>query len=223
MSVRRLVVAVIASAVMALPAVAGAATIRVTSATAPQLGNLEWESGSVRSYVDTTGKAHRLGTATALGQLVAATAFTGTPVRLQYFDGLGAYVARIGSVKMGPKSAWMLFVNGRLASVGAADLRLKQSDRALWVLDPDYSKKGPFVLDATAEVVGADSVKVTVTTIGGAKPRPAVGATIEFDGIAVGTTDEKGEFTYRLPTPATDWDVLQAKLAGSISSQFVEE
>jgi hypothetical protein len=224
MPVRRLVVAVVAVAIMALPAVAGAATIRVTSAKAPLLGNLEWESGSVRSYADAKGKAHPLKARTALGQLVAATAFTDTALTIDEFAGLGAYVSSIGGIKMGPKANWNPFVNGRLAQVGAGSLKLKRSDRVVWLLDDNWGTKKTFALDIVATwdaTVPNATVTVTVTRFGDMpKPKPAVGAQIMVDGVQVATTDAEGKATI---TPTGDWDVLQAKQAGAIDSQLILE
>ena len=74
MSARRILVTAVAIATLVVPTIAHGATIRVTSAKRPLLGNLAWESGSTRSYVNDAGAAVLLPADTMLGQLVAATA-----------------------------------------------------------------------------------------------------------------------------------------------------
>lgn len=227
MSARKILVTLIAVAVMAVPGVASAASIRVTSHGAPQLGNLEWNAGSARSYVDTRGDAHRLQRRTALGQLVAATAFSGTPLRIFQYS-FGPYVTRIGVRAAKPTAGWMVFVNGRPAQVGAADVILKRDDRVLWMYDPNIAKKGPYALDVQTELGTNGLVRATVHKIGGPKPVPAAGASIIIDGVRVGVTDAGGVYTYAPGVdPATglpaDWDVLQARMKGTIPSQFVIE
>lgn len=227
MSPRKILVAAVALAIMVVPTVAQGATIRVTAENAPQLGNLEWEAGSARAYVDSSGKAHALKRNTALGQLIAATAFTDTRLGIFQYS-FGPFVTRIGNRGAKATSGWLFFVNGAPAKVGAADQILKPRDRVLWMFDRNTSKAGPFALDVQTELGNGGTVVSTVRKIGGKKPVAAAGATILIDGIAVGTTDAKGQYTHTLPTdPATglptDWDVLQATLAGTIPSQFVEE
>ena len=219
--------ALIAIAFMAVPGVASAASIRVTSHGAPQLGNLEWNAGSARSYVDTRGDTHRLQRRTALGQLVAATAFTGTPLRIFQYS-FGPYVTRIGVRGAKPTSGWMVFINGLPAQVGAADVILKRADRVLWMYDPNIAKKGPYALDVRTEVRDDGSILSTVHKVGGPKPVPAAGASIIIDGARVGATDANGQYVH---TPSidpltglpADWDILQARMKGTIPSQFVIE
>lgn len=222
MSTRAILATVAVLAALIVPLSAQASTIRVTSAAEAMLGNLEWESGSAPAYVNDTGAAVALPARNALGQLVAATSFTATPLVVSEFAGLGPYVASIGTVKVGAKGAWMLFVNGTQAQVGAGSLQLRKSDRVLWVLDTDYAKKGPFVLDARATKRADGTVLVRVTKIGGAKPVAAKGATIVVDGTAVGVTGADGSLVVR-PLLGADWDRIQARQAGSIASQFILE
>ena len=225
MSTRAFLVIVVAIATMIAPLSASGATIRVTSAQQPLLGNLEWQSGSAPAYVTDTGTAAALPARNALGQLIAATAFTSTPLVVKEFSGLGPYVASIGTLKVGPKAAWMLYVNGRAAQVGAGSLTLKKQDRVLWVLDTDYAKAGPFVLDTQAVPRRDGTVLVRVTKIGGSKPVPAKGASIFVDNRNVGVADAKGSFLYVPPLlgGSTDWDTLQARQAGAIASQIINE
>lgn len=220
MTTRSILATVALLAAFIVPLSAHGATIRVTSAAEPMLGNLEWDAGSAPAYVNDTGVAAALPARSALGQLVAATSFTGTPLVVSEFAGLGAYVASIGTVKVGPKGAWMLFVNGRSSQVGAGSLQLAKGDRVLWVLDTDYAKKGPFVLDAQVTKRADGDVLVRVTKVGGTKPVAAKGATVIVDGNAVGVTDADGRLTY---TPQGDWDVLEARQAGAIASQLILE
>lgn len=227
MSPRTILVAVAALAIMVVPAVAQGATVRVTSYNAPQLGNLEWRVGSARAYVDTRGRAHRLQRNTALGQLVAATAYTRTPLRVFQYS-FGPYVTRIGVRKARPTSGWLLFVNGRPAQVGAADVVLRRDDRALWMYDGNIAKKGPYALDVQTEIADDLTVVSTVTKVGGPKPVPAAGAKILIDGVVVGTTDAEGRYVHTLPTDPTtgalvNWEVLQARMRGTIPSQYVVE
>ena len=104
MSTRTILVTIVAIATLVIPTVAQGATIRVTSAKQPLLGNLEWESGSTRSYVNDTGAALTLPANTALGQLVAATAFTSTPLAIGEFAGLGPYIKSIGTEPWAPRA-----------------------------------------------------------------------------------------------------------------------
>src|SRR4051794_36074145 len=78
----RAIVATLAVLAIAAPTAAAApATIRVETVSrelVPDVG-----SGSVRSYVDTTGAAHVLAPRTALGQIVALAAKRDVPVTVQ--------------------------------------------------------------------------------------------------------------------------------------------
>lgn len=222
MTTRSILATVALLAAFIVPLSAHGATIRVTSGAEPMLGNLEWDAGSAPAYVNDTGAAAALPARSALGQLVAATSFTGTPLVVSEFAGLGPYVASIGTVKVGAKGAWMLFVNGKPSQVGAGSLQLAKDDRVLWVLDTDYAKKGPFVLDAQATKQRDGRVLVRVTTVGGAKPTAAKGAAIFVDGERVGVTGADGTFSYT-PLLGADWDVLQARQSGAIASQLIVE
>lgn len=222
MTTRSILATVAMLAAFIVPLSAHGASIRVTSGAEPLLGNLEWDAGSAPAYVNDTGVAAALPARSALGQLVAATSFTSTPLVISEFAGLGAYVKSIGTVPVGAKGAWMLFVNGKPSQVGAGSLQLTRNDRVLWVLDTDYAKKGPFVLDAQATKRADGTVRVRVTKVGGAKPVAAKGASILVDGERVGVTGADGTFTYT-PLLGADWDLLQARQAGAIASQFVTE
>lgn len=219
MRTKTILAIVIALAIMAVPVAAQAAMLRVTSAAQPFLGNLEWNVGSTQSYSDVDGNAYPLAANTALGQLVAGTAFTSTPLRVQEFAGLGPYVAKIGRVKVPATGSWMLFVNSKAAQTGALSVILKKSDRVLWVLDLNYAKKGPFVLNMNAITLANGDIRAKVTRIGGTKPTAAAGAGIYIDGKKVATTNKQG--FVRFAPSGTDWNVLQAKMTGSISSQLL--
>lgn len=219
MSARTILVTAVAIATLVVPTVAHAATIRVTSAKAPLLGNLEWESGSARAYLNDAGKPHALKANTALGQLVAATAFTGTKLVIAEYEGLGPYVKSIGTERLGAKGAWDVYVNGRTPQLGAGTLVLRATDQVIWFLDTDYSKAGPVILDLDVEQL-AGGLLFTVRKADGKGYKPAVGATVTLDGVAIGTTDAKGQLSH---ASTADWDVAQATLTGTIGSQRVVE
>jgi hypothetical protein len=219
MSTRTILVTTVAIATMVIPTVAQGATIRVTSAKQPLLGNLEWESGSTRSYLNDAGKARALSANTALGQLIAATAFTSTALGIGEFEGLGAYVSSIGTEKVDTKGAWMFYVNGRTAQVGSGSLKLKKSDEVIWWLDTDYAKKDPVILDLEVEQL-LGGVLFTVRKTDGKGFKAAKGATVVVDGTTVGTTDAKGQLSI---TPPGDWDEAHATMTGAIGSQTVQK
>lgn len=219
MSARKILVTAVAIATLVIPTVAHGATIRVTSEKKPLLGNLEWESGSTRSYVNDADAAVILPAGTALGQLVAATAFTSTPLMIGEFAGLGPYVKTIGTEKLGAKGAWDIYVNGKTPQVGAGALVLRASDQVIWFLDGDYSKKGPVILDLQVKQL-LGGVLFTVRKADGTGLKPAKGATVTVDGVAVGTTDARGRLS--IPEPE-DWDAAEATLKGAIGSQTVIE
>lgn len=220
MSTRRFLVTAVAIATLVIPTVAHGATIRVTSAKQPLLGNLEWSSGSARAFLADDGTPRALKANTALGQLVAATAFTGTALDVGEFAGLGVYVEAIGGEKVGPKGAWMFYVNGRAAQVGADSQVLRGSDEVIWWLDTDYGKKDPVILDLSAKTQADGTVLFTARKADGKGFKAAKGATIVIDGAKAGTTNAKGQLRV---TPAGDWDAAHAELAGAIDSQIVDE
>jgi hypothetical protein len=220
MSTRTILVTIVALATTVIPAVAQAATIRVTTEQGGLLGNREWVSGSARSYVNDSRTAMMLPRKTALGQLVAATSFAGTPLVVSEFAGLGPYVKSIGTIRVGARGAWMLWVNGRAASVGAGSLVLKRSDRALWVLDGNYARRGPSVLDLRHRVTASGTTVFTVRTSSGKGWKAAKGASVIADGVSLGVTDAKGVLSVDLD-PGSDWDVAVATMKGAIDSQAV--
>ena len=228
MSAGKILATVVAIVALAVPTVAQGATIRVTSAKQTYLSNYEWTAGSARAYLDDAGAANVLPANTALGQIVAAAAFTSTPLTISQYAGLGPYVATIGTQKVGAKGAWDIYVNGKTPSVGAGALILKKQDHVIWFLDDDYEKKGPIILDAQVTVRANGDVAVVVRQADGTGLSPAKGAAVLVDGAKVGVTDAKGRFTYTPPTdPATmgpaDWDQLIVRKAGAIQSQTVVE
>jgi hypothetical protein len=219
MSTRTILVTIVAIATLVIPTVAQGATIRVTSAKQPLLGNLEWDSGSTRSYVNDTGAALTLPANTALGQLVAATAFTSTALTIGEFAGLGPYVKTIGTERLGAKGAWDIYVNGKTPQVGAGSLVLRKSDQVIWFLDTDYSKKGPVVLDLQVKQL-LGGILFTVRKADGKGLKPAKGATITLDGTAIGTTNAKGQLSF---ADSADWNEAHATMKGAIGSQMVIE
>lgn len=222
MSKRTILTTLLALAILVFPVAAHGASIRVAAAGSPYLGNLEWEAGSARTYLASDGTAHVLKPNTALGQLVAASAFTDTRLVITQFS-FGPFVSAVGNRGGRPTEGWLYFVNGRPAQVGAADLVLKQRDRVLWLFDPDVSKPGPFVLDVTSTTTANGRTTITVRKIGGKRPVPAKGAAILIDGTRVGTADAKGRFVYSHPTGSrlAEWETVRATLRGTISSQLV--
>jgi hypothetical protein len=226
MSKRTFLVTLLALAMLVIPLSAHGASIRVAAAGSPYLGNLEWESGSARTYLAADGTAHILKPNTALGQLVAATAFTDTRLVITQFS-FGPFVSAIGTRGGKPSEGWLYFVNGRPAQVGAADLNLRTRDRVLWLFDPDTQKKGPYVLDVRVAVRTNGTVVATVRKVGGKKPVAARGASIYIDGRLVGKTNAAGRYIHRLPVDTAtgsfaDWGILQAKMKGVIPSQLVQ-
>lgn len=162
MSARKILVTAVAIATLVIPTVAHGATIRVTSEKKPLLGNLEWESGSTRSYVNDADAAVILPAGTALGQLVAATAFTSTPLMIGEFAGLGPYVKTIGTEKLGAKGVCDLI---------AAGGRLSRAE----VLAPalELAEQGVAVTRDTAEALVDNAARLTR---GGADVSPWVAA-----------------------------------------------
>jgi len=222
MSKRTFLTTLLALAILVFPVAAHGASIRVAAAGSPYLGNLEWEAGSARTYMASDETVHLLKPNTALGQLVAATAFTDTRLVITQFS-FGPFVSAIGQRGGRATEGWLYFVNGRPAQVGAADLVLKPKDRVLWLFDPDTGKAGPFVLDVTSATTANGRTTITVRKIGGQRPVPAKGAAILLDGVRVGTTDARGRFVFTQPTSGrlAEWETVRATQRGAISSQSV--
>lgn len=219
MSTRTILVTVAAIAAMVVPTVAHGATIRVTSEKQPLLGNLEWESGSARAYLNDAGKPRALARNTALGQLIAATAFTDTKLVIAEFAGLGPYVKSIGTERLGSKGAWDVYINGKTPQLGAGVLKLGKADQVIWFLDSDYSKKGPVILDLKVEQL-LGGILFTVRKADGKGLKPAAGATVTLDGAVIGTTDAKGQLSH---ASTADWNEAIATMQGAIDSQLVVE
>jgi hypothetical protein len=204
MRTRNLLVAVAIIGVGIVPATAQAATLRVVTPTKTLFGAEATHVGSAHAYLDSTGKAHALKPRTALGQLVAATGYTGTSLTAIHTPGMGAYVSRIFGVPSPKTGYWALIVNKRPAMVGADSLILKKTDEVVWIADDDYSSKnGPFVYDLDAKTNADGTVTFTAWRIGGPKPTRAANTLLSVSGILGVTTDAKGQATVTVSAPWT--------------------
>ena len=208
MRTRSILVAAAVIGAALIPTTADAATLRVVAGKRTLLSVVQINVGSARSYMDTTGRAHRLKANTALGQLIAANAFYNTYAQVGYMAGLGGFVTRIAGVAAPKKGYWALFVNGDMASLGADSTILDRGDDVVWIADDDYSStNGPWVYRLTATQHASGLVTFTGIRIGGAEATPAKGAVLELGGVRIGVLDAKGRLTVR---PEGAWT---AKLA----------
>jgi hypothetical protein len=185
-------VAAIAAALLAAPAAAAdtRASIRVAT---PERTLLEAPLvGAARSYRTVGGGTLPLPQDTALGQLVAATAFFGLPLGITQNPSLGAFVSTIGGRSGGTSGYWAFFVNNRLSSVGAGGYTLRRNDEVVWILDPDFAKPGPNFLDLDLVRVRRTEITFRVTRVAatatGYRAGPAVGASVQVNSqvFAVG-------------------------------------
>ncbi|MGI9117187.1 MAG: DUF4430 domain-containing protein [Gaiellales bacterium] len=188
-----------------LPATAGAATLRVVTPTKTVFGSTATQVGSARSYVDSKGHVHKLKRHTALGQLVAAAAYTGTALNAVYYPEYGsAVITRIDGVAAPKTGYWELFVNGYPSQIGAADVILKKTDSVVWIADDDYSvNDGPFVYDLRSKTNADGTVTFTGWRIGGSKPIPATGQRLIVNGALTAPLDAKGKLTLAVSHPWT--------------------
>ena len=100
MSARKILVTAVAIATLVVPTAAQAATLRVVTPTKTVFGASATHVGSARSYVDSKGHVHKLARHTALGQLVAAAAYTGTAFGAVYYpEYKSAMVTTIAGVR----------------------------------------------------------------------------------------------------------------------------
>lgn len=204
MRTRTILAAAAFAVAIIVPASANAATLRVVTPANTIFGATSTQVGSARSYLDSKGKSHALKRNTALGQLAAATAYTGSSLTAIYSAGIGAYITRIAGVSSPTTGYWALVVNNNLAMVGAADLILKKTDEVVWIADNDYSSKnGPFVYNLDAKDNGNGTVTFSGYKIGGPKPIAAAGTLISVSGVLGVMLDAKGQATVSVATPWT--------------------
>ena len=204
MRTRTILAAAAFAVAIIVPAQANAATLRVVSTTKTLFGESPTQVGSARAYLDSKGKSHALKRNTALGQVAAASAYTGTSLTAIYTAGLGAYITQIAGVSSPKTGYWALVVNNRLAMLGAADVILKKTDEVVWIADEDYlSKNGPFVYNLDAKDNGDGTVTFSGYKIGGPKPVAAAGTLISVSGVLGVMLDAKGKATVSVAKPWT--------------------
>ncbi|GEM_PF-1297996 len=205
MRTRTILAAAAFAVAIIVPAQANAATLRVVTPTNTIFGATPTQVGSARAYLDSKGKSHALKRNTALGQLAAATAYTGSPLTAVYAADLcGALITRIGGISAPKTGYWALVVNNNLAMVGAADLILKKTDEVVWIADNDYSSKnGPFVYNLDAKDNGNGTVTFSGYKIGGPKPIAAAGTLLSVSGVLGVLLDAKGQATVSVAAPWT--------------------
>ena len=209
-----------AVALLAIPAAAQAANVRaglrVVTEQKTLVGNDGALVGATRSYLDSAGTARALPENTALGQLVAGTAAAGLSVGIDYNEQFAqGFLSSIGGQPAaGGNAFWAYYVDNAAAQVGAEALILKKGQEIVWVLDPDFTAKGPYFLDLDAIPSGRHHVTFRVTRAGGDKPVPAKGAILTINGERF-TVPANG----RLAVDATgDW-TARATLKGTIRSE----
>jgi hypothetical protein len=220
---RTRVLAAAATALLAAPMAAEAAGIRaplrVETTQQTIVGHDNARVGAARAYLDTDGAAHALPANTALGQLVAGTAASGADVGIGFNAQFGGFVASIGGRAPGATGTWAFFVDNELAQTGAETTFLKRKSEYVWVLDPDFTKRGPFFLALDAVKRGR-AVTFTVTRAGAgagtavAKPAPAKGAALVINDTRV-RIPESGRVTVDV---TGEWSA-RATMAGTIASE----
>ena len=171
---------------------------------------------STRAYLDTTGTARALAPKTVLGQLVAGAGSLGYPVGITFDTQLGGFVSSIGGVTPGPNGFWELLVNNRASQTGASTTILKPSQDVVWVLDPNFNKPGPFVLDMDVVRASNGVLAVKVVRTDGTKITPAKGARVHVNNrTVIANANGRARITLK---PNAEFSAV-ATLPGSIQSQ----
>ena len=122
-------------------------------------------SGSVRSYVDTTGAAHVLAPRTALGQIVALAAKRDVPVTVQFFASFNSGLLQRFASGQSATGGWQFTVNGVPSQVGADTAVVPRGAEVVWWLIDDFGKQGSFLpldLDLVSKKANGD-VRFRVT------------------------------------------------------------
>ena len=171
---------------------------------------------STRAYLDDTGTAHALVPKTALGQLVAGAESLGFPLGITFNAQFGGFVSSIGGVAPGPTGTWSLIVNNRLSQTGASTRILKPSQEVVWLLDPNFNKPGPFVLDMDVVRASGGVLAVKVVRTDGTKITQARGARVNVNGETV-VANANGRARVRLK-PNARYSAV-ATLRGTVQSQ----
>jgi hypothetical protein len=211
----RVLAAVIAALLVSVPgALAARAELRIITPTRSLLGADALRSGSARSYVDDQSVSHALPASTALGQLFAGSLVGDFGVLVAY-SSFGGFVHEIGGVPATGNATWTLFVNDVAATAGPDTLALKAGDKATWLLDPDYTRPGPYFLDLTLLKRSGSTLSLSVRRVDYSKgPVAAVGARVTVNGHRY-KVNGRGKVTIRVAGP---W-FARATLAGAIASQ----
>ena len=148
----RAIPATLAILAIAAPAAAARPTVRVETVSKELIGPKT--SGSVRSYVDSTGAAHVLPAGTALGQIVAVGARFDVPVDIQFFASFNSgLLTRFGSAKAPASGGWQFTVNGVPPQVGADATVVPRNAEVVWWMINDFTTQGallPLDLDLVA-------------------------------------------------------------------------
>jgi len=185
MSPSRAIVATLAALAIAAPAASAApATIRVETVTrelVPAVG-----SGSVRSYVDTTGAAHVLAPRTALGQIVALAAKRDVPVTVQFFASFNSGLLQRFASGQSATGGWQFTIDGVPSQVGADTAVVPRGAEVVWWLIDDFGTQGSFLpldLDLVTKKANGDvRFRVTRFDTASGKVIGARGATLRVNG-----------------------------------------
>ncbi len=171
---------------------------------------------SARAYLDTTGTARALVPKTVLGQLVAGAGSLGYSVGIAFDAQFGGFVSSIGGVAPGPNGTWSLIVDNKLSQTGASTTILTPSQEVVWLLDPNFNKPGPFVLDMDVVRASGGVLAVKVVRTDGTKITPAKGARVHVNNVTV-IANANGRARVRLKRNA-EYSAV-ATLPGSVQSQ----
>ena len=153
---------------------------------------------------------------TVLGQLVAGAGSLGYPVGITFDAQFGGFVSSIGGVAPGPNGFWELLVNNRASQTGASTTILKPSQDVVWVLDPNFNKPGPFVLDMDVVRASNGVLAVKVVRTDGTKITPAKGARVHVNNrTVIANANGRARITLK---PNAQFSAV-ATLPGSIQSQ----
>jgi hypothetical protein len=182
---RRAIVATLAVLAVAAPAASAAtATIRVETVARELVPPVT--SGSVRSYVDTTGAAHVLAPRTALGQIVALAAKRDVPVTVQFFASFNSGLLQRFASGRSATGGWQFTVNGVPSQVGADQAVVRRGAEVVWWLIDDFGTQGAFLpldLDLVSKKANGDvRFRVTRFDSGSGKVIGARGASLRVNG-----------------------------------------
>lgn len=195
--------------------------LRVQTSTETIFNAPVYVSGDGCTVTDRSGTTHAIAGVQAICALVEAGAMGAFEYAVDYYDGLGLFLASINeyAAPADYSEFWSFFVNYESASVGLADYTVTEGDAILLAFGP-YTMDALRLRIADNEILAGDAVVVRVQRLADATSQhfeSVAGATVIFNDTVNVLTDAYGKAHYQ-PNQKSDTVTLYAMNTGAVRS-----